>query len=100
MEKPDQHPVARLRIHVIPRARREEVAEIRPGGVFAVRVTAPPVEGVANAHLIAFLAEVLGLRRRAVRIAHGERSREKTIEVAGISQRDAERALLALSKGR
>jgi len=98
MEKSNQPPVARLRIHVTPKARREEVSEIRPGGVIGVRVTAPPVEGVANAHLIAFLAEVLGLRRRAVRIAHGERSREKTIEVVGLSQRDAEKALWAMSK--
>ncbi len=97
-ERLDQPPVAKLRIHVTPRAKREEVAEIRSGGVIAVRITAPPVEGVANAHLVAFLAEALGLRRRAVRIAHGERSREKTIEVVGISQKDAEKTLLAMSK--
>jgi uncharacterized protein (TIGR00251 family) len=93
MEKAAPQPVARLRIHVAPRSKREEISEIRPGGVISVRITAPPVDGVANVHLIAFLAEVLGLKRRAVRITHGESSREKTVEVLGMSQKDAEKTL-------
>jgi uncharacterized protein (TIGR00251 family) len=100
MEKTAPQPVARLRIRVTPRARQEEVSEIRPGGVIAVRVTAPPVDGVANVHLIAFLAEVLGLKRRAVRITRGESSREKTIEVQGMSQKDAEKTIRAACRGR
>jgi hypothetical protein len=48
-----------------------------------VKLTAPPVEGAANTALIAFLAERLGVAKRAVRIHHGAASRDKVVEVDG-----------------
>ncbi len=50
-----------------------------------VRLTAPAVEGKANDQLVSFLAGYLGIRRSAVRIVSGERSRSKVIEVVGWS---------------
>jgi uncharacterized protein YggU (UPF0235/DUF167 family) len=46
-----------------------------------VRIAAPPLEGRANAALIAFVAESLRLPRRAVRLIRGDSSRDKVLEV-------------------
>jgi uncharacterized protein len=48
-----------------------------------VRVPAPPVEGAANAALIAFLAETLDLPRSAVTLVAGERARVKRLRLRG-----------------
>ena len=73
-----------LDIHVIPRARRSEVAGER-GGALLVRLAAPPVEGAANDALIEFLATTLGLPRRDIHIVSGERSRRKRVAIAGMT---------------
>jgi uncharacterized protein len=83
---------ASLDIHVIPRAKRTEVAGERDGAV-VVRLTAPPIEGAANAALIDFLASVLDLPRRSIRIVSGEHSRRKRVTVAGMTT-DRVRAIL------
>ncbi|MBB3973188.1 DUF167 family protein [Hansschlegelia beijingensis] len=74
----------RLRVRVTPRASRETagaVAVDADGCAFVpVRLTAPPVEGAANAALAAFLARALRLRKSEVVIASGETSRQKTVE--------------------
>jgi len=46
-----------------------------------VRIAAPPLEGRANAALIAFVAGTLGLPRRAVRLVRGDSGRDKVLEV-------------------
>jgi uncharacterized protein (TIGR00251 family) len=58
--------------------------------VLTVRVTAPAVDGKANAATIQALAAAFGVPRQSVRIVAGERTRIKTIEV------DAEPEVLAL----
>jgi uncharacterized protein len=73
-----------LDIHVIPRARRTEIAGERDGALL-VRLAAPPVEGAANDALIEFLAATLGLPRRAIHIVSGERSRRKRVAIAGMT---------------
>ena len=54
-----------------------------------VRVTAPPVEGRANSALERLLAKSLGLPPSAVRVVSGERAREKTVAIEGVSQEEA-----------
>ena len=54
-------------------------------GVLKARLTAPPVDGAANDALIALLAERLARPKRAISIVHGETSRQKVIEVEGIT---------------
>ena len=61
-----------------------------------LRVQAPPVEGAANEAVCRFLAKALGVGKSKVRLVQGERSREKTIEIAGLSAQDV-RARLRLS---
>lgn len=85
-------PIARLILRVIPRAQRNEVTEPR-GGAFTVRLQAPPVEGAANKALAKFLSEILGVRAADVTVVAGGKSRNKTVEIEGISQEEAERIL-------
>ena len=73
-----------LDIHVIPRARRTEVAGERDGALL-VRLAAPPVEGAANDALIEFLAAALRLPRRDIRIVSGEHSRRKRVAISGMT---------------
>jgi uncharacterized protein (TIGR00251 family) len=71
-------------IRVQPRASRNSI-EGEWQGALKVRLTAPPVDDKANAALCAFLAEQLNIPRSAVRILTGERSRNKRVEVRGVT---------------
>lgn len=73
----------RFGVRVSPRASREAILGVHDGAL-KVALTAPPVDGAANAALIAFLAKKLGVAKSAVRIASGETSRTKTVEVVGL----------------
>jgi uncharacterized protein (TIGR00251 family) len=55
-------------------------------GAILVRLAAPPVDGAANAALIAFLSEVLALPRRNISIVSGDKSRDKRVRVEGIDE--------------
>ncbi len=73
-----------LAVQVTPRAKKNEVAGWQ-GEVLRVRLTAPPVEGAANAALVAFLAEVLGVRKSQVELLAGQTSRHKRVRIAGLT---------------
>jgi uncharacterized protein (TIGR00251 family) len=73
-----------LRIRVVPGARRSEVAGTT-GDRLRVRIAAPAVDGKANAEVQRFLAEWCGVRRSAVELVAGERSREKVVRVTGVT---------------
>ena len=71
-------------VRVIPGASKNEVAGIQDGAL-KVKLTAPPVEGKANRACVDFLAGLLGVRRSALAITAGEKSRKKTITAAGLT---------------
>jgi uncharacterized protein (TIGR00251 family) len=85
---------ATLRVRVSPRASRDAVAGERDGAL-VVRLTAPPVEGQANAALVRFLARRLGVAPSTVSVARGAKGRDKVLLVAG-----ARAAALRASLGR
>jgi uncharacterized protein len=87
-------PPATIIVHVVPRARATEVVG-RHGDAIRIRLAAPPVDGAANAELVRFLADRLGLPRRAVSIARGITARRKTVAVTGMPAETALRKLLA-----
>jgi uncharacterized protein len=74
----------RFVVHVQPRASRTEIVGVH-GTALKVRLHSPPVDGAANEELIIFLAKMLGVSKRAVRIVAGQSSRGKTVEVEGVS---------------
>jgi uncharacterized protein (TIGR00251 family) len=82
-----------LTIHVVPRARDTAVVG-RHGEAIKIRVAAPPVDGAANAELVRFLAERLGVPKNAVRITRGESGRSKVVQIEGIESTAALENLL------
>jgi uncharacterized protein len=72
-----------LTIRVVPRASKPGLAGTR-NGEYLIRLSAPPVEGAANAELIQLLSTVLDIPKRNISIVSGERSRTKRVEVTGI----------------
>jgi uncharacterized protein len=72
-----------VRVRVIPRAGRSELAGTRDGAL-VVRLKAAPVEGAANEELIAFVARTLGVAKRTVTIVAGAQSRQKRVRIEGL----------------
>ena len=54
------------------------------GTVLQVWITARAVDGMANRALIQAVADTFGVRRSAVRLVAGEKSRHKYVEVEGL----------------
>jgi uncharacterized protein (TIGR00251 family) len=71
-------------VRVQPRASRDEIAGEYQGAL-KIRLTAPPVDDRANDALRKLLASRLKVPLAAVRIASGERSRTKRIEIQGVT---------------
>lgn len=69
---------------VQPRASRAKVGPLH-GDRIKLAVTAPPVDGEANAAVIELLARALDVPRGAVEVVGGASSRRKTIRVRGLS---------------
>lgn len=71
-----------LTLHVQPGAKKTEIAGLH-GDALKIRLAAPPVEGQANAKLLAYLAERFGVPVRNVVLKHGETSRRKVVSISG-----------------
>lgn len=82
-----------LDVRVIPRAARDELAGVRDGRLL-VRVSAPPVDGKANAAVCALLAKAAGIPKGAVSVVRGETARDKRVRIDG--EESAVRAALGL----
>ena len=72
-----------LRLHVQPGAKKTEAAGLH-GEALKIRLAAPPVDGKANACLMAFLADRLGVAKAAVSLLSGDTSRLKRVRISGI----------------
>ena len=72
-------------VHVRPRARRESVGG-EHAGALEVRVRAAPVDGAANAEVVALVAAALGVRRAAVELISGATARRKRLRALGDPQ--------------
>jgi len=70
-----------LRVHAQPGAKRTEVVGLH-GDSLKLRLASPPVDGKANACLIAFLAMKFGLRKNQLAIVRGASARQKTVLVS------------------
>jgi uncharacterized protein len=70
-------------VRVTTRASRSSLRGVSEGAL-KIALTAPPVDGAANAALCDFLAELLKVSRRAVDIERGQQARRKTVRVVGM----------------
>jgi uncharacterized protein (TIGR00251 family) len=71
-------------VKVHPRAKNNAITG-EVGDALKVALTAPPVDGKANAACIEFFAQLLNVPRSSVTIASGQSSRNKVIRVSGIT---------------
>src|SRR5207247_7620576 len=80
-------PHVTLSLRVQPRASRNAVVGWT-GDTLNIRLTAPPVEGAANAACLAFLADLLDLPPSNLTIIKGDRSRQKVVRITGSTQNE------------
>lgn len=85
--------VGTLSIKVIPDAPRTEIAG-RLGDALKVKIHAPALEGRANDELRAFLAEKLGIPKRAITLLQGEKSRQNIVLIDGLDTPAIQQRLL------
>ena len=85
-------------VRVVPRAGKSGLAGMRDGALL-VRLAAAPVDGAANAELIAVLAAALHLPKRSIHIVSGERSRTKRIRIDSMDRHAALAALMIKGPG-
>jgi len=69
-------------LHVQPGARKSGIVGLH-GDALKVRIAAPAVDNKANAALVDFLSETLGVPKSAIAIRHGATGRRKIVEIAG-----------------
>lgn len=75
-----ENPDVILDVHIQPRASKDEIVGFH-GDRLKIRITAPPVDGKANQHLIGFLADVFKVPKRNILLLAGETGREKRIKI-------------------
>jgi uncharacterized protein len=85
-------PSTRLRLRVVPGAVKPGLAG-RYGEAWKLRVAAAPERGRANEETLELLANTLGLAPTNLRLVSGHGSRDKTVEVSGLTAAEAERRL-------
>jgi uncharacterized protein (TIGR00251 family) len=88
----DDHGVT-LRLHIQPGAKKTEVVGLH-GDALKIRLAAPPVDGKANACLIAFLSDQLGVAKASISLVSGDTSRAKRVRLDGVESMLARRALM------
>lgn len=74
-----------LDCHLQPKASKDEFAGLH-GERLKIRLTAPPVDGKANAHLQAFLAKAFGVAKNQVTLESGELNRQKRLRIRAPQQ--------------
>lgn len=70
-----------IQVKVTARARESSLAQ-QPDGTWVAKLKSPPVDGKANAELIALVAEQFKCSRAAVSIKSGTSGRKKLVQIA------------------
>lgn len=86
-----------LDLFIQPKASRDQI-QGEHGDELKVAITAPPVDGQANSHLIKYLAKQFKVAKGQVQIVRGELGRHKTVTVHAPKQLPQEIALLLAEK--
>jgi len=86
-----------LHLHVQPKASRDQFCGVH-GEAIKLAITAPPVDGKANAHILKLLARWFGVSKSAVELVRGELSRQKTVRIDAPQIIPAESTQLGVSR--
>lgn len=84
LEIREREGAVQVQVRVQPRAGRDEIVGAIDGAL-KIRLQAPAVENRANEALVQYLAALLKRPKAAVRILSGERSRNKRVEIQGVT---------------
>jgi len=76
----------RLSAIVQPRSSKNEVTGIY-NNALKIHLTSPPVDGATNKTCIRFFSKMLGISPSEISIVQGFNSRNKTIEVIGLTEK-------------
>ncbi|CNI02105.1 conserved hypothetical protein [Yersinia kristensenii] len=82
-----------LKLYIQPKASRDQIVGLH-GDELKVAITAPPVDGQANAHLVKFIAKQFRVAKSQVIIEKGELGRHKQIKIVAPQQIPPEVATL------
>jgi len=82
-----------FKVCVVPRSSKSEIVGEHYRSL-KIRLTAPPVDGAANAELIKLLAKHFGVSKADIQIVGGEASKNKRIKIDNLSQSDFERSVV------
>lgn len=83
-----------IQVRVQPRSSRREILE-RKEGVWRIALTSPPAEGKANHELLKFIAKCLSIAPSHLELTSGEKSRDKRIDIHGLSESQVQERLSA-----
>jgi uncharacterized protein (TIGR00251 family) len=84
--------MGRISVRAVPGSSRNGVAGWL-GDALKVRVSAPAERGKANAAVERVLAEALGVSDDSVHVVAGRASRNKIVEIVGLSESEIRRRL-------
>ena len=76
-----------LKLYIQPGAKTTQVSGLHDGAL-KIRLAAPPVEGKANAALLAFLAKRFGCAKREITLLSGELSRHKVVQINRVMEQN------------
>lgn len=74
-----------LRLYIQPKASRDKIIGLH-GEELKVAITAPPVDGKANAHLTKYLSKQFKVAKGLVKIEKGELGRHKQVRICSPNQ--------------
>ncbi len=78
---------ASIVVQVQPNAGQNKITRFE-GGVWHLRIAAPPVKGKANRELIKFLSGILGVSESNLTIEKGVTSKRKVIAIEGLTEEE------------
>ena len=85
---------AALPVRVIPRASRNEVAEILSDQTVKIRLVSPPGEQETNQELIGYLSKILGVPESNMEIVAGNKGRDKLVSIIDVTSKEIHQKIL------
>lgn len=82
--------MVKILVQVHPGAKKNQILRFE-GGIWHLKIAAPPVEGKANKELIEFLSKTLGVSKSRITIEKGATIRRKLIVVEGMTEAEVKK---------
>lgn len=79
----------RLHLFIQPKSSKNQIVGPH-NGMLKIKIAAPPVDGEANSELIEYLAKFFKVPKRDITLVKGDTGRQKTVDIAGVTLKDAQ----------